>query len=187
MGYFDNIDNVEEYIKMSEGYDGSELITILNYYLKPGSTVLELGIGPGKDLDLLVEQYIVTGSDSSKAFVDRYLRNKPEADVMVLDAENLMTERSFDAIYSNKVLHHLTKTQLKQSFQQQALRLNDSGILLHSFWYGDKVEEFEGLLFVYYTEHTLNDVIGNEYDTIAFSMYAEMDANDSFYIVLRKK
>ena len=36
-----------------------------------GSTLLELGMGPGKDLDLLKKTYSVTGSDSSKIFVYR--------------------------------------------------------------------------------------------------------------------
>ena len=29
MGFFDNNDNVQEYIKMTEGYDGSDLIRVL--------------------------------------------------------------------------------------------------------------------------------------------------------------
>lgn len=38
---------------MAEGYDGEELIKILKEYLPEKSTLLELGMGPGKDLDIL--------------------------------------------------------------------------------------------------------------------------------------
>ncbi len=52
MNYFDDPANVESYIKMADGYDGRALIGILQKHLPPGSTVLELGMGPGKDLGL---------------------------------------------------------------------------------------------------------------------------------------
>ena len=144
-------------------------------------------MGPGKDLDLLSEQFRVTGSDSSQAFLDRYQQAHPEADVMLLDAATLDTERHFDAIYSNKVLHYLTKAQLKTSFQQQARLLNDGGLLLHSFWYDDKEEEFSGLRFVYYTEQTLDEILGDAYEILKIQQYAEMEDGDSFYVVLRKR
>ncbi len=40
MGFFDTEKGVEQYIKMAEGYDGAELITILEKYLPENSTVL---------------------------------------------------------------------------------------------------------------------------------------------------
>ncbi len=37
MTYFEEEKNVEDYIKMAEGYDGRELIEVLKKYLPPGS------------------------------------------------------------------------------------------------------------------------------------------------------
>jgi len=88
----------------------------------------------------------------------------PDADLMELDAVTVDTGRTFDGIYSNKVLHHLTKSQLEESMRQQARVLNSFGLLLHSFWYGDQVEEFHGLRFVYHTEASLSEAIGDEVD-----------------------
>lgn len=187
MSYFDNPDNVEQYIKMAEDYDGRELIDVLRRYLPPGATVLELGMGPGKDLELLREYYSVTGSDNSQAFLNRYLQNHPNADLMLLDAAEMCIERQFDGIYSNKVLHHLTQGQVKKSFECQAQILCDDGIALHSFWYGNKEEEFSGLRFVYYNEQTICDVIGVQFELADLERYTETDEDDSFYIVLRKK
>ena len=187
MGYFDDERNVDEYISMAEGYDGREFIPVLKKYLEDGSTVLELGMGPGKDLDLLSEHFQVTGSDSSQVFIDRYRKDHPNADLVLLDAVTVEIDRKFDCIYSNKVLNHLTKEQLVDSLTNQAKVLNNRGILLHTFWYGDKVEDLSGLLFSYYTEETFSKLVGGEYDILESVKYAEMEAGDSIYIVLRKK
>ena len=114
-----------------------DLVAKLGEYLPAGSTVLELGMGPGKDLALLREHFQATGSDSSPIFVERYRAAFPAADVLLLDVVTMETDRRFDAIYSNKVLYHLSRQRLAQSFQRQAAILNTSGILLHSFWVGE--------------------------------------------------
>jgi len=86
MWFFDTEKGVQEYIKMAEGYDGVELIRILQKYLPANSTVLELGMGPGKDMDILKKLYIVTGSVNSQIFLDKYKKNNPDADLLLLDA-----------------------------------------------------------------------------------------------------
>lgn len=186
MGYFDDLRNVAEYIQMAEGYDGRELIAVLKSHLPAGSSVLELGMGPGKDLDLLAQTYAVTGSDSSSVFLDLYREKHPSADLLKLDAVTLSTERTFDCIYSNKVLHHVPRSDLHRSFSRQRMLLIEGGLLMHSFWYGSTDEEFEGLLFVYYTEDALLDIIGPGFEVVAMERYTEMEEKDSFYVLLRK-
>ena len=186
MGYFDERKNVEDHIRMAAGYDGRELIAVLKQYLPAGSTVLELGMGPGMDLDLLAETYSVTGSDSSGIFLDLYRERHPTADLMKLDAASIETERTFDCIYSNKVLHHLTRADLRRSFRRQREVLNKGGLLMHSFWYGDKEEEHHGLRFVYYTEVGILEAAGAGLDLVVMARYTEMEEGDSFYILLRK-
>ena len=85
------------------------------------------------------------------------------------------------------MLHHLTKPQLKKSFNQQSRVLTPSGVLLHSFWYGNKTEEFSGLRFVYYTVESLRSVIGTDYEIIETAKYTEMEPDDSLYVVLKKR
>jgi trans-aconitate methyltransferase len=118
MGYFDNEKGVQEYIKIAEGYDGAELIKELRPYLKYGATILELGMGPGKDLDILKKYYKATGSDISLFFIERYKKQYPNADVLQLDARSLRLNRRFDCIYSNKVLIHLTKKECHKSLKK---------------------------------------------------------------------
>ena len=186
MGYFDERKNVVEYIQMAEGYDGRELIATLKKHLPAGSTVLELGMGPGKDLDLLAQTYTVTGSDYSSVFLNLYREKHPAADLLKIDAAIIETDRTFDCIYSNKVLHHLPKSDLHRSFTRQKELLTDSGLLMHSFWHGDKEEEFHGLRFVYYTEDELLNTIDPGFEVVALDRYKEIEDDDSFYILLRK-
>ena len=186
MGYFDERKNVDEYIKMAKGYDGQELIAVLKMHLPAGATVLELGMGPGKDLDLLAQTYTVIGSDSSIVFLELYREKHPGADLLKLDAATIETERSFDCVYSNKVLHHLSKSDLRRSFTRQQELLTGGGLLMHSFWYGDKEEEYQELRFVYYTEDALLSAIGAGFRVVAMDRYKEIEDGDSFYILMRK-
>jgi trans-aconitate methyltransferase len=187
MGYFDEKKNVEEYIKESEEYNGSELIGILKKYLQADSSVLELGMGPGKDIELLSRNFHVTGSDYSQVFIDIYKKKNKNADILLLDAVKMNTDRKFDCIYSNKVLHHLCQEDLRSSLNRQLSILNSKGILFHSLWYGDKEEEYSGLRFVYYTEKTILKIIGFDFDVLEIQSYSEMEKDDSMYIILRKK
>ncbi len=185
--FFDDAKNVEEYIVMYEGMDGSALIEILKTYLIPGSSVLELGMGPGTDLDILSKTFKTTGSDSSQVFLDIYQKNNPDADLRKLDAASLNTEGNFDCIFSNKVLHHIERKHLSLSFEKQLDLLNDNGILFHTFWRGDEENEFEDLKFIKYHLIELENLTKPFYDLVASGTYAEMNQNDSIYLVLRKK
>jgi SAM-dependent methyltransferase len=187
MGFFDDEKNVQSYIDMADGYDGRELIEILKKYVTQGSTVLELGMGPGKDLDILNEYYLATGSDTSSIFLKRYRVTHKDADLLLLDAANLETDRSFDCIYSNKVLMHLTTDQMKRSLMRQRHILNQGGLLFHSFWEGDRLEEMRGLLFVYYSKEKLAAMFNEIYDVLEIEYYTEMEKNDSIYVVARKR
>ena len=187
MEFFKDEENVENYISLAEGYDGRELIDILRTHLEPGSSVLELGMGPGKDLDILGETFTVTGSDYSEIFLDRYRKVHPEADLIMLDARILGTDRTFDCIYSNKVLMHLSRDELETSLSRQKDLLNEGGLLFHSFWRGDKVEVHHGLRFVYYDQTHLGEMFGIDYDVVALEVYSEMEDDDSIYVVARKK
>jgi len=185
--FYDDENNVTEYIKMADGFDGRELMPILRQHLPDGAHVLELGMGPGKDLALLAEHFKVTGSDRSEVFVNRYLAEHPEADVLVMDASKIDIDRMFDGIYSNKVLMHLPHEAFKQSLAQQSQHLNPGGILLHTLWLGEGEETFSGLLNVYYNADTLAEELPLSLEIVEIQLYAEMEENDSFYVVLRKK
>ena len=185
MGYYDDESNVRSYEAMAEGYDGRALIERLHGYLAPGSAVLEIGMGPGKDLDILRRTYAAVGSDSSTVFVDRYRARVPEADVRVLDAVTLDTDGPFDAIYSNKVLQHLTPDDVRRSLTRQREIVAKGGVLMHALWYGEGEETHHGLRFVQYTEARFAALVPRGLSVVESVRYEEMAEGDSLVVVLR--
>ena len=186
MGFYDTEKGVTDYIKLAEGFDGAELIEWLNGYLPENSSVLELGMGPGKDLDILLKTYRATGSDFSQVFVDRYLKLHPEADVLHLDAVTMDTPRRFDAIYSNKVLQHLSIDSCRQSLAAQHGVLNEGGIVLHALWYGSEYEEFEGMGFQQYTRESFTALLDDRFEILETKIFTEMEKDDSIAFVLKR-
>src|SRR3989304_3065006 len=118
--------------------------------------------------------------------LEKNKKNNKNADLLQLDAVTIRIDRKFGCIYSNKVLHHLTKAELKKSFARQKEVLNQNGIVFHCFWKGDKVEKKRGLLFMYYEIDVLKKIIGNNFDVMEIKAFTEMEKDDSIYVVLKK-
>ncbi len=187
MGFYDTEKGVADYLKLAEGYDGAELIDWLRNYLPEKSSVLELGMGPGKDLDILLKTYQATGSDFSQLFLDHYLKQHPGADVLQLDAVSPITTRRFDAIYSNKVLQHLSIDECRQALVAQHSLLNAGGIILHALWYGNDYEEYEGLGFQQYTAESFCELLDGRFEILETRIYTEMEKEDSIAVFLKRQ
>lgn len=186
MGYYDTKKGIIEYSKRSQKWGGKKLFKILRKHLSKNSTLLEIGIGPGRDFNYLKKIYSAAGSDKSKTFLDFYKKKNKKADLLKLDAVTLKTKRKFDGIYSNKVLQHLTKRELGKSIKKQKEILNQNGIAFHTFWKGNKTEYKRGLRFVYYEKKHLKKIIGKDFKIVEMKVFTEMEKNDSIYIVLKK-
>ncbi|CAD7703884.1 unnamed protein product [Ostreobium quekettii] len=149
-------------------------------------------MGPGKDLDLLLGRgYRATGSDRSETFLEMYRAARGEgADVELLDAVTIETDRRFDAVYTNKVLHHLTEEQLDASLARQWEVTNPGGFGVHTFWHSEKEPEvmFGSLLFTYYTKETIVKKITEtgKWAVVEATVYKEMEDDDSVCVVLRR-
>lgn len=183
MAFYKNEETALQYIAMADGYDGRELVEVLKLHLPVGASVLEIGMGSGVDLNLLKTHFAATGSDYSPFFLDRYRGSYPDSDLIQLDAVELDTERVFDCVYSNKVLHHLTVEELTKSLRRQRRILAGTGLILHSFWHGTGVDEHHGLKFVYQTEETVRSVVGEFFNVLDIVVYKEMEDGDSLYVL----
>jgi len=184
--YYHTKASVEEYIKMAEGYDGKELIEVFEKYLPTQSTLLELGSGPGSDWQLLSQHFHVIGSDNSKEFIKRLVEKFPVGEFHKLDASTLPIDKTFDGIYSNKVLHHLTDQELDSSISRQYEILNEGGIICHSFWEGEGSEVFKGLFVNYHTEAELTKLLEEKFEILHLEKYKEFEEDDSIFLVARK-
>ena len=185
--YYGSRKNVEDYIQMAKPYNGKELIRQLKKYLEPGSKILELGTGPGKDMDILLKNYRVTGSDLSPVFLELYRERQPDSNLILLDARTLEITDNFDCIFSNKVLHHLSKEELHLSLKKQAKLLNPAGLVMHSFWEGDREEILSGLRFIYYRLEDLRIIFSRYFDIIGIEAYEEELPGDSVWVLGRRK
>ncbi len=184
--YYNEKKNVLDYIRMAEPYNGKVLIEKTETFLTPGASILELGMGPGKDMDQLSLNYKVTGSDLSKEFIDMYKEKNPAAEAYILDAHSIKTDQHFDCIFSNKVLHHLSKKELSESIKRQYEILNARGIVIHSFWEGDREDILSGLRFVYYRKNFLESMFAESFEILCSHIYSEVFPNDSVCIAGRK-
>ena len=185
--FYENEEKVDQYTKFTPTHDGALLIDVLTRHLPDGASVLDLGMGPGKDFKALSKRYRVTGSDFSHLFLNRYRAQDPSADLLHLDARTLETERTFDVIFSNKALIHMPPDELEQSFARQHAVLNDGGLILHSFWIGEGEDTFNDLRFFYHDEHDLCEMLETSFDMIALEKHAKMADDDSIYVLARKK
>ena len=95
MKTYETKQGVEEYIKMCEGYDNAKFKDLILKHLDKGSSILEVGMGPGNDLKWLSEYYDLTGSDYSKEFIDRAKIRFPYGEFLILDGITLETDTLF--------------------------------------------------------------------------------------------
>ena len=185
--YYKTKASVDEYVKLAKDVNGSELIKKLKHFLSPKSKLLELGSGPGTDWNLLNNLYDVTGSDNSKEFLQYLKTNFPKGQFVELDAESISTNKKFDGIYTNKVLHHLTDKELQNSIKRQHEILNADGIICHSFWKGEDSEIFKGLFVNYHTKQALKDFFDKHFEILLLDYYAEFEEEDSILLIGKKK
>jgi SAM-dependent methyltransferase len=116
-----------------------DLVEELSKYLKPGSRVLELGCGDGRDAIHLAEsQHRVIASDFSQAalckFTEAATRLHIEQRVLdIADLPYLFADESFHAVYARLSLHYFSETVTRAIFAEIARILRPAGIFLGLF------------------------------------------------------
>jgi cyclopropane fatty-acyl-phospholipid synthase-like methyltransferase len=185
--YYKSKNTVEEYIQLAKDVNGLNLIKKFKQYLRPQSTLLEIGTGPGTDWKILNEDFNVIGSDYSEVFLSHLELQYPSGTFIQLDASTLNLDSFFDGVYSNKVLHHLKDHELGRSIKRQYEILNEKGVICHSFWKGEGSEVFKGLFVNYHTETELRKLFENYFDILHIEQYAEFEQGDSILLIGQRK
>lgn len=119
----------------------------------PGSRVLDLGTGTGVAAASVVERgATVVGVDFSEMMISEARRLMPETEFRVASAESLPFEdRSFDAVVSNAVLHHLAEP--GRSLDETHRVLEPQGRIACTIWAEPESLEAFGLFFAAVEEH----------------------------------
>ena len=185
--YYKTKESVEEYTRLAKDVSAKQLIEKLKPILPPNSVLLEIGSGPGTDWKILNKTYDVIGSDNSTEFLNYLIHKNPNGKFLELDAISLKTDKKFDGIYSNKVMHHLTNGELINSVKRQYEILNSNGIICHSFWRGEGSEIFKGLFVNYHNEVGLRKVFKNNFKILSIENYKEFEDDDSLLLIGKKK
>ena len=103
-----------------------------------------------------------------------------------IDAISLATTLTFDGIYSNKILQHLTDKELKSSIENQYRLVNNGGVIAHSFWNGKGCETIEGIIHNYHTREELIKMFSQKFNILYLDVYEEMDEDDSIFLIAQK-
>ena len=185
--YYKTKESAEEYIRLAKDVSGKQLIEKLKRILALNSVLLEIGSGPGTDWKILKESYNVIGSDNSTEFLNHLISENPNGEFLELDAITLKTDKKFDGIYSNKVMHHLTDKELTDSVKRQHEIVNSNGMICHSFWKGEGSEIFKGLFVNYHNEVGLSEVFKNYFEILSIEHYEEFEPDDSLLLIGKKK
>jgi len=181
--YYNDPVKVDEYETMCDEYDGSELYRVLDKHLTDNSTLLELGSGPGNDINHLKKKYIVSGSDLSDEFLIRCKKKHSDVPFIKLDAVTIKTNKLFDCVFSNKILHHLTIEELEKSLKRQQEVIVTNGLFAHTFWLGDKEFTMEGMLFIFHNRKQLISMVDKYFSILEAYDYNELEEGDSIFIV----
>ena len=107
----------------------NDLVATATKYIKPGSSVLDIGCGAGAYLRHFEKHYKATGIDINKEMIHAGPRYVPGA-VFIYD--NFLTrkfEEQFHYIYSISVLEFIPPSKLNAFFEKVAALLHDEGIL----------------------------------------------------------
>ena len=184
--YYHTKASVEEYIRLAKDVSGAQLIRKLEGVLAATSELLEIGSGPGTDWALLNRTYQVTGSDNSDEFINHLNSKFPGEEFISLDAGTLLTNKNFDGIYSNKVLHHLHDHELVDSIRRQYEILRPEGVVCHSFWKGKGSEVYNGLYVNYQNKESLVAAFKSYFKVLSVESYKEFEEDDSLLFLGRK-
>jgi len=185
--YYNTKESVDEYIKLALDHDGKQIIIQLKDFLPAGSDLLEIGSGPGTGWKILSEFYKVLGSDFSQEFLRHLRATYPDGEFIELDAITLETDRTFDGIYSNKVLHHLEDEALEASIKRQFEVLNPGGIVCHTFWNGEDSEIYNDLFVYYHSDTGIRTLFEEHFDLLLIQFYKEFEKGDSILYIGKKK
>lgn len=185
MDFYNDPSKVDEYEKMCDEYDGTEIYMVLDRHLTKNASLLELGSGPGNDIHYFQKNYRITGSDLSEEFLIRCRKKFSDIPFKKLDAVLIETNETYECIFSNKVLHHLARNNLKKSLKRQQQVITPNGIFAHTFWLGDKEFSMEGMLFVFHDRDKLLSLVSEYFTILETYEYSEFEENDSIFIVAK--
>lgn len=138
--------------------------------LREGSSILDLGCGPGNIAKFLVNQdkgYKILGVDLSSEMLKLARQNVPTGEFVIGDIRHLQLEPKFDAVIASFCMIHLENEEAVELLRKIHDLLNDKGYLYLSFMSGgvsgfDKASfSEEEMYFNYFSPEKIKKILEN--------------------------
>jgi len=135
LAYYDG--NAVEVAKRYESVDASRIHSNLLDAFPPGSRILEVGCGSGRDAAFLLSRgYEIVATDASPSMIAEAVRLHPELEGRLiwhgLPGPLPFNDGSFDGAFTMALLMHLSREAIALSFREVARVIRPGGRLLFS-------------------------------------------------------
>lgn len=154
--------NADIFIEGTQNADMSEQYHFFLKYLTPGSKLLDLGCGSGRDSAYFSSLgFEVTAVDGSEELCKR-VKAHHGIEALCINFEDISFDAEFDAIWACASLLHVKKADIPNIMKKVSTSLKPGGILYASFKYGSDECISNGRFFNNYTEHDINTLLTPE-------------------------
>ena len=155
--YYDQ--NAEQFFKTTADVDFTGTQDRFLRYLEPGSRILDLGCGSGRDARYFLEKgYQVDATDGS-AEICRLASEYTGIPVRQMLFNELDAEEEYDGIWACASILHLSEDELRDVMHRIGTALKEGGIFYTSFKYGDFAGERNGRYFRDFTEESFREFL----------------------------
>lgn len=153
-------DNAHQYFNTVNSADMRENCERFLNYLKPGSSIIDLGCGSGRDLKYFKEHgYLAEGLDASEKLCE-LARDYSGCPIICSYFLTWESERQYDAFWANASLLHLTEEEIIRFFEEKTQYLNKGGVIYFSMKSGIPTGNDEkGRFFNPFTEDLLSKIL----------------------------
>lgn len=167
---FSHTPEVEEALSLVK----NKLTRSFSQNLKPGSKILDIGCGPGIYMDLLKEDYQVTGIDVSEEMLLAASSHLPDHEFYKGNFLNTSFENKFDAIYSISVLEYVPVSQIDYFFKKCSEHLNKEGMIFIQYPHALKRSD------LYYPDRNYINYSPDKINKIAKKYFTVVEHSQSF-------
>ena len=155
--YYDH--NAEQFFKTTAEVDFTGTQDRFLRCLAPGSRILDLGCGSGRDTRYFLKKgYQVDATDGS-AEICRLASEHTGIPVRQMLFNELDAEEEYDGIWACASILHLPEEELRDVMHRIGTALKEDGILYTSFKYGDFAGERNGRYFRDFTEESFREFL----------------------------
>lgn len=169
--------HAKEYSESTVNVDLSICVERFLEKIKPGSSIMDIGSGSGRDLKLFRERgYLAQGIDASEslAAIAQKYSNCP---VQVCNILDWKPNTTFDAYWANASLLHLKEEEILQFFKAKTQYLKDGGIIYFSMRKGDTVGYDEkGRYYTPFLDELLQNILKEEPALELLDMWTSTDS-----------